>query len=393
MEKQGQAEFGRDSFATHCSNPLVVGAPRSGFSLLISIINTLLQRHSKPSRAPDLQPLLTRVVDLASFYLTQRYKQAFAQFGIVQDLIFNGEFHLVTGGPKWLDKSEPQPRVLPQIFWRWGHGGFPVSDLPSPRNPRIRRRASLTHVASVVARAVSLRRVPEIHVGSQSDRHHQLSVFFLKRDGQRAYPKIHAARERGLHQTAHGSVQTLNLDVFRGLIQFLKNYLDEYLTVADRYFVMRWEDLIDRPVETNQKVASALKIPCSEKEAEAIWRPMDHVNLLRFHKHNYRSGKGIVGDWKNSLLNEHMELFREFGFDHYLAELGYPAIPDLGPSRLFAATTKSSLNATFGEERRSRTPATQISSIFLSIKAISMRVNLVSSPCRTASARILNERR
>ena len=37
---------------------------------------------------------------------------------------------------------------------------------------------------------------------------------------------------------------------------------------------------------------------------------MDHVNLLRFHKHNYRKGKGIVGDWKNSLVNEHLDIFR-----------------------------------------------------------------------------------
>jgi hypothetical protein len=58
---------------------------------------------------------------------------------------------------------------------------------------------------------------------------------------------------------------------------------------------------------------------------------MDHVNLLRFHKHNYRNGKGIVGDWKNSLVNEHLDIFREYGFDSYLDRLGYPPIPTLSP--------------------------------------------------------------
>lgn len=56
---------------------------------------------------------------------------------------------------------------------------------------------------------------------------------------------------------------------------------------------------------------------------------MDHKNLLRYHKHNYRRGKGIVGDWKNSLVNEHMELFRECDFDRYLEELGYQPVPEL----------------------------------------------------------------
>jgi hypothetical protein len=126
-----------------------------------------------------------------------------------------------------------------------------------------------------------------------------------------------------------GLYKLTDLDVVRGLIQFLKNYLDEYLAVEGRYAVMRWEDLIERPAQTIQGIAASLDIPCGEKEAEAIWRPMDHINLLQFHKHNYRIGKGIVGDWKNSLVNEHMDLFREAGFDQYLATLGYPPIPTL----------------------------------------------------------------
>jgi hypothetical protein len=59
---------------------------------------------------------------------------------------------------------------------------------------------------------------------------------------------------------------------------------------------------------------------------------MDHVNTLEFHKHNYRKGKGIVGDWKNSLVREHMDLFREHGFDRLLEAFGYPPVPELNPS-------------------------------------------------------------
>jgi hypothetical protein len=96
---------------------------------------------------------------------------------------------------------------------------------------------------------------------------------------------------------------------------------------------MRWEDLITEPAKTICAVADSLNVPCSEEGARAIWKPMDHVNLLRFHKHNYRRGHGIVGDWKNSLVNEHLDIFREYGFDEYLAKLEYPPLPDFDPRR------------------------------------------------------------
>jgi hypothetical protein len=62
-----------------------------------------------------------------------------------------------------------------------------------------------------------------------------------------------------------------------------------------------------------------------------VWRPMDHVNLLRFHQHNYRKGHGIVGDWKNSLVNEHLDVLREFGFDQHMEALSYPPVGTLEP--------------------------------------------------------------
>src|SRR5262249_45446730 len=78
-------------------------------------------------------------------------------------------------------------------------------------------------------------------------------------------------------------------------------------------------------------IAAQLGVGLSAEAATALWKPMDHVNLLQYHKHNYRRGKGIVGDWKNSLVNEHMAIFREFGFDEYLQALGYAPVPELHP--------------------------------------------------------------
>jgi hypothetical protein len=129
----------------------------------------------------------------------------------------------------------------------------------------------------------------------------------------------------------HGAYKLTDMDFVRGLITYLTSYLDEFFEVKDRYFIMKWEDLISSPVETIKSIGDALGVRISDNNAMAIWKPMDHKNLLKYHKHNYRRGKGIVGDWKNSLVNEHMELFRELDFDQYLEELGYPPVPELNP--------------------------------------------------------------
>jgi hypothetical protein len=129
----------------------------------------------------------------------------------------------------------------------------------------------------------------------------------------------------------HGAYKLTDMNFVRGLITYLTSYLDEFFEVKDRYFIMKWEDLIDSPAETIKSIGQAMGVRISDDNAMAIWKPMDHKNLLRYHKHNYRRGKGIVGDWKNSLVNEHMELFRECDFDRYLEELGYPPVPELNP--------------------------------------------------------------
>jgi hypothetical protein len=94
---------------------------------------------------------------------------------------------------------------------------------------------------------------------------------------------------------------------------------------------MKWEELITEPVRVICWIAKKLGLDCSEKDAEDLWAPLDHVNLLCYHKHNYRRGRGIVGDWKNSLVQEHIEVFRQHGFEKYLQALGYPPLPTLDP--------------------------------------------------------------
>jgi hypothetical protein len=329
-DQRNRDELRLASVAT-CPNPLVVGAPRSGFSLLIAVMNELRRR--APGHAPSFsRRLLARLVDLTSFYMTERYKETFARFGIVDDLIFNGEFHLIVGGPKWLDKSNPARAAFRKYFGVRGMGDF----LLITSHPReVLEHDAVLHSHSSPALWLELPyytrslkftsiRNPIGIINSASFSLNAMASEYI----QRFIP----GDDEDFIRQRMGLYKLTDLDIVRGLVQFLKTYLDEYLSVRDGYFVMRWEDLIERPVETIRQIATKLDVPCAKAQAEAIWKPMDHVNLLQFHKHNYRKGKGIVGDWKNSLINEHMEIFRAYDFDRYLAELGYPPVPTLDRS-------------------------------------------------------------
>ena len=315
------------------NKPLVVGAPRSGFSLLISVIHNLLTRSGTKPRVSYRQTIVNRVVDLASFYITHKYRATFARFGITGDLIFNGEFHLLVGGPKWLDRSNPNLACFRKYFGIRGMGDF-LLVTSHPREVLDYDLVLHSHTAPGLwdeqgcyagyKKFTSIRNPVGI-INSAS--------FSLNAMASEYIQKFTPTENEDAIRQRHGLYKLTDLEFFRGLVRFLKNYLDDYLPSRDRYYVMRWEDLITKPAKTICAVADSLEVPCSEEEAWAIWKPMDHVNLLRFHKHNYRRGHGIVGDWKNSLVNEHLDIFREYGFDEYLAKLEYPPLPVFDPRR------------------------------------------------------------
>jgi len=313
--------------------PLVVGAPRSGFSLLISVIHNLLTRSNLKPRMSYRQAIINRVVELASFYITHKYRATFARFGITHDLVFNGEFHLLIGGPKWLDRANPARACFRKYFGIKGMGDF-LLVTSHPREVLDHDLVLHSHTAP------GLWAQQEAYTGYDKFTSIRNPVgiinsaaFSLNAMASEYIQKFMPTESEDAIRQRHGLYKLTDLEFFGGLARFLKNYLEDYLPWRDRYVIMKWEDLITEPAKAICAVADALEINCSEHEAQLIWKPLDHVNLLRFHKHNFRRGHGIVGDWKNSLVNEHMEIFRELGFDEYLEGLGYPPLPVLDPRR------------------------------------------------------------
>jgi len=115
-----------------------------------------------------------------------------------------------------------------------------------------------------------------------------------------------------------------DLTFFEGLVNPLLAYLKDFLEVMDAYHIMRWENLITQPEPTIMSVADGLGIRISHDVAKEIWDGMKFRNQTQYHRHNFR--QGIVGDWKNHLVNEHLEMLKAKGFDEYLEALGYDKI-------------------------------------------------------------------
>jgi Sulfotransferase domain len=309
--------------------PIVVAAPRSGFSLLIHAANAILECKKLLPPASPRERLLKELIDFSSGLATRVYRGVFARFGVTTDLVFNGEFHLLVGGPKWIGADQPERACFRKYFGVRGMGDFLLA-VSHPRELLEYYPVIHSHTAPALwldqpcyrecVKLTSLRNPIGI-INSACFSLNAMASEYV----QKFMPRV---SEDFLRQRL-ALYKLTDLDFVRGLVKFLKGYLDQFLPVRNGYDAIRWEDLITDPVATIQQVAVQLGTEVSPDEALAIWKPMDHVNLLQHHRHNYRRGKGIVGDWKNSLVNEHMEIFREFGFDRYLAELGYPGIPTL----------------------------------------------------------------
>jgi hypothetical protein len=120
-----------------------------------------------------------------------------------------------------------------------------------------------------------------------------------------------------------------DLSFFRGIAKFYANWFRDFMPVRNRFTLMRWEDLMQEPVTTISTLAASAGLPISEGHAMEIWARLDHVNLTGAHKHNYRSGKGVVGDWRNWMTNHHIQILRDAGLEEVAQAFGYSPFPIL----------------------------------------------------------------
>jgi hypothetical protein len=302
--------------------PLVIGAPRSGFTLLIAVLSRIYP-FTAGKRRPRL-PAIRAYAGARGAGISAAIRGVFEARGLAPELVYNATFQDVAGGPKWLDPERPERACIRKYIGVRGMGDFTlITSHPreilevydvvhSHSKPGL--WASETGYAGY-AKYASLRH-PAGVLNSSCHSINALTSEYLTRFRPRDAHDDGLRRQLALYKLTDPVF-------FEGLIDPLKQYLLEYLSCRGRFTEMKWEDLIEAPAPTIMRLAESAGVAMDRTIAAGIWDALRDRNLTGAHAHNYRRGHGRVGAWRGSLTNEHLDMLRARGMEEIARELGY----------------------------------------------------------------------
>ncbi len=306
----------------NASRFLVVGPPRGGFTLLLSVLSLL--NRDRGNAKPHAQEIADPYIAIAGEYLDAAIRDWFCTQVGEERLFFNKEFSILVGGPKWICTEDKDTVCVRKYLGVKRSGDFTfLLYLPRWVLAFDEIIHSHSHPALWLAMSdysqfkkfASIRNPIDI-IHSSVFSINALASEFIQRELRMDEHQIR--RELALNKLT-------NPEFISGLIVFLKKYLDEFITVVDRFdYVMRWEDLIQHPSEEIGRIAQATGEPASAAYASRVWSELDHRNLTRYHRHSFR--RGLLYDWQFNITNTHLKLFEEAGFGEYLQRFGYDPI-------------------------------------------------------------------
>ncbi|WP_206484745.1 sulfotransferase domain-containing protein [Thalassotalea sp. G2M2-11] len=304
-------------------NTLVVGIPRSGYALTNTIIKKILNYAQKGATNSEKFSFIHRIEPILSEYLYHQYSTVFKKHNVATNLLVNGEFKRIMGGPQWLADGKNCFGVRKYFGLKdigdilLTHNFHPAlfnyySHVHSHENPKIWiENSKFNHYLKIT----TLRNPAGILNSSV----HSLNALTSE------YIQKYLPRENETVLREQVAINKLSdLGVIEGLIDFQLNYFNNLLSVQGAYHTVYWENIIEQPIQSILEIANLLTINIPNQVAKNIWASMDHRNTFISHKHNFRENKGIVGDWNNCLTNEHIELLKSKGFDQIAMKLGYP---------------------------------------------------------------------
>jgi len=265
-------------------------------------------------------------MNLASVYLKYGFSNFFEDKIEMKDYMYNGEFDLLIGGPKWINPKDANEAVIRKYMGIKDNGDF-------------------TFLLYLPKRVLEYDKVVHSHYYPKSwiDDHYydkylkfaslrnpmgviNSAVFSINAITSEYITKYIEDFDEDYFREIMALYKLTDLELFEGLVKFLKSYLDEFLPIMDKFFTIKWEDIIDNSFKTIGIVAKEIGVNVSEEEIKHIWQKLDHKNLPKHHLFNFRKGHGVVGEWKNRLTNHHLKIFEKYGFNDYLRVLGYEEI-------------------------------------------------------------------
>lgn len=300
---------------------LVIGAPRSGFTLLISILNKLLKK--KRCKREPLTEELAYFIPQASKEIHKAVEAYLAKHIDIENLVISPEFQLLVGGPKWLSKENPEMAHVRKYIGIKGMGDFlAVLSIPKYAMDYDRVIHSHNHPDRWLADSYYHDHIKFASIRNPIDVLNS-SVFSLNAlTGD--YIDQYVNEDSNTIREKLGLYKLTDLNFIEGLINPLLDYFKTFVKVKEQYFIMKWEDLITEGGKTIFSIAQNAKLSISESTAEKIWNNMKFKNQTAHHRHNFR--KGIIDDWKNHMVNEHLEIIKAHGIEEYMEAFGYGKI-------------------------------------------------------------------
>ena len=301
--------------------PVVVGIPRSGFSLLISVLNNFFYQvpNKFNSRTHAYRIFCSEYGKQTSIDIVR----AFMRHGLEDDIIFNDNFRFMVGGPIWNQDVQGQRAYFRKYIGAGKLGDFtlitshPLGVLD--QYEVIHSHGPFTDWISVphfgkYERLASIRNPTGI-INSACHSLNALSSEYI----QKYVPNLNVEKTR----TELAYYKLTDLNFFDALLRPLKSSLKELQELHAHFHIIAWEDMVTTPKETIFKLAGDLELPLSETQCSEIWENIGFRNLTGAHKHNYRVGKAYIGDERESLTNEHIDIMKEQGFDELAEFFGY----------------------------------------------------------------------
>lgn len=310
---------------------LVVGVPRSGFSLLISVLTECCMRTGVvPTRRQRVLRAMER--DLGGM-IADRIDAALNKAGCRDRLVFNDNFRRLVGGPRWLDERNPGRVCFRKYIGVRGIGDFtlvtshPAGVLEADQVVHSHSGASAWPALEPFARCERFASVRNPFGVLNS------SVFSINALASEYIQKyLPPSQDTDALRQRLAAYKLTDLKFFRSLVQHLKRELEAYLPERGQYAEMQWEDLIHDPIPTIRRLSGVAGAPVDTSVAEAIWRDLAHRNLTGAHRHNYRQGYGKVGNWRSWLIEEHLQLIRDAGLAPTIEALGYSSEEHIDPA-------------------------------------------------------------
>ncbi len=298
----------------------VIGFPRTGFTLLISIIIELRALHNKISSTLLSAPILSRMDEFQTD-VPRRIESLLRDLKLPNEIIFNANFHHPLGGPNWIDEERKTLCVRKYIGFK-GLGDMTIiislpldfiffHQLPhthGPINPWVEKNGSEQVFHSI--------RGPAGTINSAVHSINALTSEYL----QKWYPDQTPQQEETI-RTGLAMAKLSDLNFFQAMVSPMRKSFEELVSFMSQVCIVKWEDIIANPIQTILRISHKLELETNFHQASAIWEKIGHRNLTQSHKHNYRNFSEKLTGHYNSLTNDHIEILKSNDFLHLAKEL------------------------------------------------------------------------